>query len=334
MKPLNEQQLRNLLRPYDLTPVDVRPLGGGREDSDGIVYAFDRNGAPMAIKLMAYEEPAERFADTVAGYEERARFARYLSESGAAIVGPVPDGSGALYRAGRQDDLTCISYLMPRVAGANPPPESWDETFYRAWGRAVGRMHRLATAWPEFRHSRSMDADGTALISWRREISFFQGLCRDDAVSAAWAEMQAQLDTLPVERSGFGFIHNDPHGNNLLYDGHSLHMIDFDVANYHWFVTDLPIAAQSVLFVKSGGMERPLTDPAELWEFLRAFLGGYREEYDLDAAWLARLDLFLQYRRLLLFTVMQDWLDTNAQVRDGWKAMIAAAPAVLCPLLD
>lgn len=334
MKPLSEGQLRALLRPYRLMPADVRLLGGGREDSDGIVYAYDDGGTPMAVKLMAMEGPSGRYADTVAAYEERARFARYLGENGAAIVGPEPDGEGALYRACRMDDLTCISYLMRRVEGANLPPDRWDDGFFDAWGRAVGRMHRLSTAWTQFRHSLARNAQGEPLICWRNEISFFRGLCRDEAVSRAWERMQATLEALPVERDSFGFIHNDPHGNNLLYDGRSLRMIDFDVANYHWFATDLSIAAQSVLFMQSGGMERPLQDPAALRRFLKAFLGGYREEYALQSCWLDRLDLLLQYRRLLLFTVMQDWLDTNAPVRDTWKAMIAEAPATLVPLLD
>lgn len=275
MKPLTESQLRQLLHPYRLAPQDVRHLGGGREDSDGVVYAFDRGGMPMALKLMAMEDPEDHFADTVAAYQERARFARYLLDNGAAIVAPEPDDDGLLYRAERLDNLTCISYLMRRVDGANAPPERWDDGFFRSWGCAVGRMHRLSTAWPQWEHSQALDAQGRPLVSWRNEITFFRGLCRDTEVSQAWQAMQEELEALPVQRGSFGFIHNDPHGNNLLYDGNTLHMIDFDVANYHWFTTDLPIAAQSVLFAQSGGMERPLQHPEALRRFLRAFLGGY-----------------------------------------------------------
>jgi Ser/Thr protein kinase RdoA (MazF antagonist) len=333
MKALTDGQLRTLLQSYGLNPEDVRHLGGGREDSDGIVYAFDRGGKPMALKLMAVEGEEPQYAETVAAYEERARFARYLSEGGAAILGPEPDAEGLLYRACRQQNLTCISYLMRRVDGAAVPPERWDDDFFTAWGRAVGRMHRLSTAWPQHQHSLAIDAAGQPLICWRNEVGFFRRHCRDAEVSAAWARMQAELESLPVERDSFGFIHNDPHGQNLLCDGQSLYLIDFDVANYHWFATDLPIAAQSVLFAQSGGLERPLLDAEALRRFLRAFFDGYRQEYALDSQWMNRLDLFLQYRRLLLFTVMQDWLDTNPPVRDAWKAMIAEAPAVLTPLL-
>ena len=75
------------------------------------------------------------------------------------------------------------------------------------------------------------------------------------------------LEDLPRTRDCFGFVHNDPHIFNLLADGDAITLLDFDVANHHWFVSDIAIACQSVLFSISGGMERPVSDRRSCWHF-------------------------------------------------------------------
>jgi Ser/Thr protein kinase RdoA (MazF antagonist) len=142
--------------------------------------------------------------------------------------------------------------------------------------------------------------------------------------------MRERLEQLPLTREVFGFIHNDPHVNNILMEGDKLSILDFDVANYHWFINDIAVAMQGVLFTQSGGMERPLQDPAPIRRFLEHFMNGYEEEYHLDPVWLEHLDVFIAYRRMLLFTVMQEWLDTKPDVKQMWKQLILEDPAYIC----
>ena len=150
--------------------------------------------------------------------------------------------------------------------------------------------------------------------------------CADPEVKAAWEKMRRRLEGLPVNRGCFGFVHNDPHIQNLLYADRRIILLDFDVANYHWFACDIAIACQAMLFAQTGGMERPLSDQAALLAFLRDFRAGYEQENDLEPSWWEQIDLFIQYRRILLFTVMQGWLDTVPATRAGWKDMILRAP--------
>jgi len=126
-------------------------------------------------------------------------------------------------------------------------------------------------------------------------------------------------------------VHNDPHIENLLYDGQTITLLDFDVANYHWFISDVAIALQALLFFKAGGMERPVSDPAAIEDFLTAFWRGYASENMLAPFWREQLDLFISYRRILLFCVMQGWLATVPETRASWKAMILSEPPVACP---
>ena len=334
MKKLDRDTLVGLLSAYGLGEGDVTFLGGGREESDGIVYTCQYGGRLMALKIMAWTEPTDGFADTRARLALRLRFAGMLLQGGAPVVGPVPDGDGLLWRASHAGDTGYITYLMPLATGRNVPPDAWDEGFLRRWGAAIGRMHRLTVGYKEGFRCTAQDSAGQPLLGWQRELRDFWALCQDEDVKDRWLDVEGRLLALPQERSSFGLIHNDPHVQNVLDDGQTLSVIDFDVANYHWFVTDLSIALQSVLFMVSGGMERPLQDSEAVARFLRHLLAGYRQEYDLPVQWLEQLDLFLHYRRLLLFTVMQDWLATEPDARAGWKQMILDEPAVVRPLVE
>jgi amicoumacin kinase len=54
--------------------------------------------------------------------------------------------------------------------------------------------------------------------------------------------MKDVLSQLPFTRDTYGFIHNDPHIQNILKKEERIILIDFDVANFHWFATDIAVA--------------------------------------------------------------------------------------------
>lgn len=60
------------------------------------------------------------------------------------------------------------------------------------------------------------------------------------------------------------------------------------------------------MFTQSGGMERPLSDKDALLHFVYHFLKGYLQECDLPADALDAIELFIAYRRALLFVALQD----------------------------
>jgi amicoumacin kinase len=105
-------------------------------------------------------------------------------------------------------------------------------------------------------------------------------------------------------------------------------LLDFDVANHRWFVNDLAIARQTILFAQSGGLDRPLYRRDKLLGFLDLFMEGYSREHDLSCEWLARLDIFIAYRRILMYIVMYDEVRRRPQHRALWRGMILSRPEV------
>lgn len=92
------------------------------------------------------------------------------------------------------------------------------------------------------------DGDIEVLV-WKEEVKQFRDWCKDPEIKKCWSEMERYLEKLPMNRDCYGFIHNDPHLNNILKTETKTILIDFDVANFQWFATDIAIAAQSVISV-------------------------------------------------------------------------------------
>lgn len=69
-----------------------------------------------------------------------------------------------------------------------------------------------------------------------------------------------------------------------------------------------------------------MTDKEALKCFLNNLLEGYEKEHHLDNEWIKRLDLFVAYRRIMLFVILKDMLIGNNELCDSWKSQILEYP--------
>jgi Ser/Thr protein kinase RdoA (MazF antagonist) len=253
---------------------------------------------------------------------------RFLGEHGAPIAFPLLSPQNNLYETHHSESHLWVGYSMDVAPGKTIQTTAWNEAFFGNWGQTVGMLHRLTRQYPSWKASLD-PTTGAECLTWREEWQGFYDWCQDNDVRLQWVEIKEQLEALPIAREVYGFIHNDPHIQNLLVDGDRITVLDFDVANHHWFVNDLAIACQSILFAQTGGIDRPLHDREKLQAFLDAFLAGYAREHTLPPEWLDRLDLFIAYRRILLFIVMHGWIRSKPDLHTSWKGMILSQPSVV-----
>ncbi len=329
MIPVPPSALEALAASFGTETAHLRHFGGGDESSDGVVYAYPHQDTRRLLKIMAI--PAEEQRVGRLCLEERLKFVRYLGENGAHIVYPHFSPSGNLYETHLDEHHLWIGYSMALVPGEIQGEKAWAPDFFRRWGAALGQLHRLAQAYPSWQATVDPET-GEELLTWREEWENFydwmQGM-QDKAITEKWVEIKEHLAALPRNRDAFGFIHNDPHIWNLLDDGQRITLLDFDVANHHWFINDIAIACQSNLIFLSGGMNGPVHDRDKLLGFLELFKEGYAQENHLAPDWWARLDLFIAYRRILLFTVMNDWIQSQPQLHTSWRRMILSPPEIV-----
>jgi Ser/Thr protein kinase RdoA (MazF antagonist) len=188
-------------------------------------------------------------------------------------------------------------------------------------------MHRVTQNYPHWRRIPCRGSE-TSQSGWEEELMSFYEWCQDDEVKQQWLNMKSRLQALPLRRETFGFIHNDNHVQNVLWNNGTLTIIDFDVANCHFFLSEVAVMLQGVLFEAAGGLSRPIVNADLIKMAVRDFMGGYEQEHHLDDFWLHQLTTFVSYRRLLLFTVMQEWLSTQEDRKRIFKEMIHNEPVI------
>ena len=326
MIPVPGPVLESLAPAYGTTTPQLSHFGGGEEYSDGVLYAYPHADTRRLLKILAF--PADNQHIGLFCLEERLRFVRFLGENQAQIVFPKYSPGGNLYETFSFEDHLWVGYSMELVPGKTKPEKSWDPDFFRNWGATIGKLHRLAQEYPSWKSSVD-PMTGEDLLTWLGEWEGFYNWCQDEAVKSKWVEIKEELEVLPITRDSFGFIHNDPHIWNLLEDGNRITLLDFDVANHHWFVNDIAIACQNILIFLSGGLNRLVWNRDKLLQFLNLFMEGYRRENHLAPEWLDRLDLFIAYRRILLFIVMNNWIQSQPKLHRSWKRLILTRPEIV-----
>ncbi|WP_233830159.1 phosphotransferase enzyme family protein [Paraburkholderia sp. ZP32-5] len=160
---------------------------------------------------------------------------------------------------------------------------------YCTLGGIAARMHNHTSTWraPEGFQRHSWCEQGLAgdeplwgrfweleplSVSQRRLFERARDAIRSDL--AAYGKDSAQ----------FGLIHADLVPENVLVDGGSVRVIDFDDAGFGWHLFDV---ATSLYFIRG----EPYFDTA-----MEAFVTGYREHRPLGDAQLRRLPLFMAAR--------------------------------------
>ena len=105
-------------------------------------------------------------------------------------------------------------------------------------------------------------------FGFEAEIDSFISMSPNEFIKGKWKEMKEKLKALPINRDTYGFIHNDNHQMNIIASGNKISVIDFDCAECHFFVNDILLPVQGLLFDVTGGMMKPISKPEVLKDFI------------------------------------------------------------------
>ena len=120
MIPVPQAVLQILCAAYNIDPQALAYLGGGGEQSEGVVYEFPYLASRRVLKIGALDE-----SDT-SGFlrlEERLKFDHYLQEHGANIVYPNMRADGSLFATARAGGHIFVAYTMDKASGEHPRAE-------------------------------------------------------------------------------------------------------------------------------------------------------------------------------------------------------------------
>jgi Ser/Thr protein kinase RdoA (MazF antagonist) len=223
----------------------------------------------------------------------------------------VDDGHGAQF----------VATAFHKAPGVPPWDFGWSPELYVTYGKALGRMHALTTAYTP------TDAQGFR-PAWDHPtiLDVEANLTRHDPIALEkFQALEERCRRLPQTRDVFGLIHFDAHAANFLVDTvDRITFFDFDDCNYNWLAYDLAIV---IFYMVMWEQDKP----AFTRYFLDHFLSGYRQEFRLDPSWLETIPMFLKMREIDLYGVVYRDFDpqelANPWIRgfmDGRKERIHA----------
>lgn len=214
--------------------------------------------------------------------------------------------NGHVVQSGEVDriDGPHFMVLFTFVDGHHPDETQNPLALYQRLGGMAASCHRHAVHW--------VKPEGFTRLSWDQETIF-----GPDAHWGNWRQAPnvTQRITEILERvenkihqrltaygkspDRFGLIHADMRFANLLVDGDTTNLIDFDDCGFSWFMYDF---ASTVSFIE---------DHPEVANFKQAWLRGYRQVRSLSEADEAEIDTFIMLRRMALLAWIGSHMDST-----------------------
>lgn len=318
MIKVTQRALRAICKSLAILPEKLEFLAGGRADSYGILYTYFHNGRKRVLKITALNEIEHyKLKET----EIRTNFAYHLSGYGVQVVAPLKTPNGELLVTVTESSNIYIACIMDFFEGTNLTVNNYNEETIANWGTLIGNIHRISKNFTEGKNYDRLNVHG--------EIETYRGWCRNETVSKAWFELESYVATLDRDVDDYGFIHNDNQEKNVLLKDNNIVLMDFNISGYNFYLNDIVAAAMGIMFEKSGGMMIPYTNPLPLQRFLSVFLNAYLQENSLPKKWFSEITNFVNYRRIKLFTCLQEWLDTEPELKENMLRNIADPPDIV-----
>jgi len=253
--------------------------------------------------LLRFNHARERRVEYLAG---ELAYIEHLVSRGIHVAKPLPSLSGNLIESVETSMGLFHGTLFEFLPGEHREMETLDETAIKAWGRALGEMHRAGEGF---------EVEGRP--GWREQIAMIREFVPQSEI-LVWQEAEAlekKLRALPINQTNYGLIHFDFEPDNIVWSDGRIGIFDLDDCAWDWFVMDIANALSSELF--DDQLERyDLTNPK-----LKRFLEGYRSARRLHEQEVQWLPLFLRLDNLISFArVYRSIADGPVENEPEWTA--------------
>jgi Ser/Thr protein kinase RdoA (MazF antagonist) len=225
---------------------------------------------------------------------------------------PAADGRRVVTVNVNGTDRHIVHFAM--VAGTEPDEETVTVDDFHTLGQITAALHEHSHAWTR--------PSGFSRFSWDWEHSLGDeprwgrwqdadgvGRQEHDLLDRAARLLQQRLTDYGSGPDRFGLVHADLRLANLLVDGSTITVIDFDDCGFGWFFYDFGTA---VSFIED--------DPA-LPQWLDSWITGYRTRRSIAAADVEMLPSFVLLRRLMLLA----WMGTHSHSKESRTKAITYA---------
>ena len=268
-----ERSGREIAALWGADPGSVRLVNNGIN----IVYRFEVSGRGMFLKVCA--------AANRSMLEQRAatEYLQHLASNGADVCAPVLSRNGRLIEEYRWDDDIFLNWVTDEATGRVISLDAPTVAEFRAWGVALGKMHRAAESY--------VPSDELTYLTWKDLWQqTHDGMDPEDSepVWDEYEQLNPWLASLPETPNVYGLTHTDIRTENAMWDGERVRIIDFDEPVYHWYASDVMRP-----FLEFAQLPADEFDP-----LFDAFVAGYREVREFSDKWVEELPRFARMKNL------------------------------------
>lgn len=232
-------------------------------------------------------------------------FQKHLFLCGTPICEPVVSQEGNDVETVHQDDLEFFVHVCREVPGQIMNFDYPDKKAYLTWGRALGLLHQASQSYVASEHHFLTWED-----LWRETWDYARQ--EEALIQDLYQTITTRFKTFSKNSAHFGLTHGDHRPGNVLYDGESVHLIDFDEPVYHWYLADI-----AKPFLDLCNKPWPLWKPLFEW-----FIEGYRQIRPLSSDELKEMNHFSQMKSLDIYLWCKyNWFEETApggKPRNEW----------------
>lgn len=271
---------------YNVPFDSIKEIGG----FENFVYEYCKNGNDYILRFV---HSSHR---TTYQVHAELEFIDYLDKNRCPVSTVVHSEKDNLIEVLKIDDENYFTIcVFEKAPGSFCKKVDLTDSFYRKFGKEVGRLHRLTKLYNPI-HKR---------IDWDEELYFEiaeKSLPKkDQKIIKIYKKLVKKLQNLPKNIDNFGLIHTDLHFGNMFIQSGELMFFDWDDSSYKHFISDIAI----VLFYhfNFGDISQEAID-MESQRILALFMAGYHEENSIDLSFLKNLNDFLMLRTIILYIVI------------------------------
>lgn len=238
---------------------------------------------------------------------------RFLRQQGSSAVAPLRSLHGTWVEAVQVENIGFHTCVFEKAHGHRIiKSEQFTEDVMWAWGSTLAEFHEHTKIYTPsqglFRRP-----------PWTEHLSetIVGALTRDadSRETRRFQEITQVLKSLPRNQNSYGLVHTDLHNDNFLWSDGKLNVFDFDDCCEHWFSYDLAVP---LFYLRFRNADSP--DKIDLKAAEATYLRGYQSKIKDLSNQLDLLEMFVSYRKLIMYGWCQDQLSLNVldQVGLDW----------------
>lgn len=276
-----KKNLKNkLLSKYQVDNNELNELGGYQN----FIYEFKKDNVPYILRITDINHRSVKEIEAELSFLE----ILYVNHVSVARGIKIPN-CDLIERFNTENNEYLVSIFNKAQGLSWTKFQSNDDTYYMA-GRQLGKIHCVSKKMKDFKQRENWN-DNQYLKSAYEVIPHQDILNKLD-------ELLVVLNELPQSSDCYGLVHGDYNFANIIYNEDYLTIIDFDEAEYHWYIYDIAV----YLFYYLLGGDPSHMDKEPNINVYKLFMKGYLEENKIDLYWIDKLPLFFRLREFILLS--------------------------------